>query len=311
VAIPLRSRLRGIAVSNSHRTAFTMFIKLSTICITGFALAVLSGCASMPRLFSEKVKFTTVDNPATEVICLWEPSEGKTPDGKPARGFEGTLLFFDAARTRPVGVHGEVMVTVHDDYSTREDWNRPIAEFTFSSEEWDRFQSGGTFGTSYRIFIPYTRKHPYQVKTSLSVKFVPEDGSPEFYSRLSHVVLPGPLRDGINPDLKANADLRDRSPENLQNYMAETWTTEQRKPRIDTIHSWNPGQSNTAGPIQYSSHEVTHGKPTGAVLQLSGSAAGADAESWGSTPPALFHSAEETLEPIAEPSQRRFKLSSE
>ncbi|MDB4786480.1 MAG: hypothetical protein P8M30_02545 [Planctomycetaceae bacterium] len=286
---------------------------MQTFCYLSFVLAVMSGCASMPGLFGEKVKFTTIDNPATEVICLWEPSEGKAPDGKPSRGFEGTLLFFDSKRSNPVGVHGEVTISVHDDYGVREDWNKPISEFTFSTEEWDQFISRSTFGTSYRIFIPYTRKHPFQVKTSLSVKFVPDTDGSEFYSKMSHVVLPGPLREGVNPDLAFNAELRDRSPENLQQFVAESLTAEQKKPRIDTIHSWNPGQLSAASQstnlVQLSNHQVTHGQPKGEILRLSESETGADAESWGSTPPALFSSTEESLERDQEPVRRRYKLS--
>ena len=126
---------------------------------------------------------------------------------------------------------------------------------------------------------------------------------------MSHVVLPGPLRERVNADLSANAKLRDRSPENLQQFVAEALTAEQKKPRVDTIHSWKTGQSFSAGQDQYANQEVTFGKPTGAILQVSGSATGADAESWGSIPPALFQSTESDTEPLAEPVRRRYKLS--
>jgi hypothetical protein len=129
---------------------------------------------------------------------------------------------------------------------------------------------------------------------------------------MSHVVLPGPLREGINPDLNANVELRDRSPENLQRFVAESLTAEQKKPRIDTIHSWNPGQSSLANSdangVQLSNHQVTQGQSTGEILRLSESATGADAASWGSTPPALYSTTEETLKPAEEPARRRFKL---
>ncbi|MBD3675959.1 MAG: hypothetical protein HUJ26_20815 [Planctomycetaceae bacterium] len=272
-----------------------------------FLLTVMSGCASLSNIVGEQVKFANPKKPAVEVICLWEPSEGKTPDGKPARGFEGTLLFFDADRTSPVGVHGEVTVSVFDDYGPRDSWNRPISEFRFTPEEWNHFISRGTFGTSYRIFIPYERKHPYQVKTSLSVKFVPASGGAEFQSRMSHVVLPGPLREGINTTLTTNAELRDRSPENLQKYVSATLTPPTRKPRIDTIHTWNPAQS-SSGDIQLTRYQTTHGTSTGAISRLSESVSGADAESWGSTPPALsFQPETDGTEPV-ERVRRRFKL---
>lgn len=282
---------------------------LKTTCCLGFLLTMMSGCASLTGMFGNDIRFASPQQPAVEVICLWEPSEGKTPDGKPARGFEGTLLFFDSSRTSPVGVHGEVTITVHDDYGPRESWDEPVSEFTFSSEEWDQFLTQSTFGPSYRIFIPYMRKQPYQVNTSISVKFTSATSGRNFQSRTSQVVIPGPIRESVQPSLEAQASLRERSPEQLKQYVAEALTPETRTPRIDTIHSWNPAGSSSGGQIQLSRYQVTHGKPTGEVSQLSESASGADAESWGSTPPAHFTTpGSDDIEQVEQP-RRRFKLS--
>lgn len=281
---------------------------LKTTCCVFLLLTVMSGCASLTGIFEKDVKFATAQRPAVEVICLWEPSEGKTPDGRPARGFEGTMLFFDRERTTPVAVHGEVTISVFDDYGPRETWKHPISEFTFSPEEWNTFLSHGTFGTTYRIFIPYMRKHPHQVKTSLSVSFVPASEGSALESRLSHVVLPGPLREGISPALAINAEIRDRSPEQLKQYVTESMVPKSQKLQINTIHSWKPGGKTSTGQIQLSNYHDTQGLTTGATSRFSKSASGADAESWGSTPPALsFTSSAEEIDKEEQP-RRRFKL---
>jgi len=280
-----------------------------TICGLGLLLLMTaSGCSSLTGVWGRKVEYATPGKPATEVICLWEPSEGKTPDGKPTRGFEGTLLFFDSSHSTPVGVRGEVTISVYDHYGPQQTWNKPVSEFTFSSEEWQEFLSQGTFGASYRLFIPYMRTHPYQVNTSLAVQFVPESGGPPFESRVSKVVLPGPIRETVQSSLEAQIELRDRSPETLQQFVAKSLRPHQRRARIDTIHSWRTDQNSNTGDIQFSQHQVTHGNPTETVLRLSESASRADAETWGSSPPARSSTSPDISNAEEEQPRRRFKF---
>ena len=269
-------------------------------------------------LVGPKVNFADADRPARDIICMWEPAEGKDPEGKPARGFNGTILFFDRVNTAPVGVHGAVTFYVYDDQGPRESWDKPIAEYSFTSEQWDQFFTIGKLGPCYRIFIPYPRKSPYQVNTSLWVKFKPADGSsPEFYSKRASIVLPGALMEDDRIQILESTETRGYVPEKMQEIVAATFSenadNNHRDPRIQTIHRWDPAQPAgvlETSQIKLTNHQVTHGESAGANAALSASAPGAAAESWGSTPPALSSHSETAAESGSEPARphKRFKL---
>jgi hypothetical protein len=286
-----------------------MFSRLLFTTFCCFALVVVSGCAALPvgGLIGEKVEFADARNPAAEIVCLWESGKGNTSDGKPSRGFNGTILFFDRAHAAPIGVHGKLTFYLYDDYGPPETWSEPIAEYSFSAEEWQHFFEVGTLGPCYRIFIPYPRQHPYQVNASLWVKYEPADGQPAFYSQKSTVVLAGMFREREQAKVMEIQEIRDRSPDNLQGIVADSLAEEHtptRRTLAETLHRWDVRSQ--ASTIQLMSHEVTQEGPAGAHAGPYESAPGAGAESWGSTPPALSSHSETSGEPPRV--RKRFKL---
>jgi len=293
--------------------------RLLSISLRCCTLVLLTGCSSFSpvSLLGPRVKFADAKHPAKDIICMWEPSEGRDPEGKPARGFEGTILFFDRINSAPVGVHGTLTFYVYDDLGPRESWGKPIAEYSFTPEQWDQFFTFEKLGPCYRIFIPYPRKQPYQVKTSLWVKFEPADGSPAFYSKRTPIVLPGALMEDDRIQILNTAKTRGYSPENMQEIVAAAFDDDapssQQDPRIHTIHRWDPAQPDSVietSQITLPNQKVTHGEPAGANAGLSESAPGAAAESWGSTPPALSSNPERDSQTGDETAStpKRFKL---
>jgi hypothetical protein len=102
-------------------------------------------------------------------------------------------------------------------------------------------------------------------------------------------------------------DNRDHSPEKLQEIVAASFTepagSKPQDPRIQTLHRWETGSRRSG--IQRTNYEVAQGNhPAGAFAGPSESAPGADAESWGSTPPAL----PTTADSVPTKPRQRFKL---
>ena len=189
---------------------------------------LVSGCAGMTESLSEKIplfgpslRYATPDNPAVEVVGLWQPTEGRDAKGMPARGVSGQILFFTARGGEPVAVRGDVKIYLFADVGTAEERKTPIHEFNFSADAWGTHLERGALGPAYSVFIPYTRPETHQVKVSVRVRFTatdsPAGGGPVF-SEAATAILPGPpppeaapvedaafgggLADGLPPEMR-------------------------------------------------------------------------------------------------------------
>lgn len=171
-------------------------------------LPLLAGCSGA-RLFSlpwQKDKIVTADakNPVHRIVCMWEPSEGRRPDGMPARGFAGQILFFTRTSSTPVRVEGDVKIYVFDDQGPNGNPTLPISEFDFvkSSEgdAWNRHLTVTTLGPSYNVFVPYMRRGGHQARCALQVRLVANGDAPIF-SDVATIVLPGPSVQTEDPSL--------------------------------------------------------------------------------------------------------------
>ncbi len=153
-------------------------------------LIVLCGCQSVP--FFSKFHYLEADSrhPVMEVLCVWEPAEGRGVDNAPARGFGGQILCFASGYKEPVKVHGDVRVYVFDDKGVNGDTSLPIHQFDFTADAWNTFLKPSSLGPSYQIFIPYTRKGLDAAACTLRVRLTPE-GGPPVYSRMATVALAG------------------------------------------------------------------------------------------------------------------------
>ena len=163
------------------------------------------GCSSIPMgsMFSshKEIEVASTEHPVYKMVCLWEPSEGQDQNGMPRRGLKGQLMFFTPASELPVAVNGDIKLYQFDNYGPRETWSKPVHEFTFTAEQWNRFLQPGMMGPTYSVFIPYMRSHADQVHVTMQMKYIPRDGGSTLYSHTSSTALPGLLRDDIAVNL--------------------------------------------------------------------------------------------------------------
>lgn len=157
--------------------------------LLGLLLLFSSGCSSL-QLFGPRVVEADAKHPVGEILCIWEAAEGRGLDNHPCRGFGGQILFFAAGRKAPVKVNGDVRVYVFDDEGVNGDPSLPLHQFDFPGAAWNALLRPSNLGTSYQIFIPYTRKGQKQTTCSVRVSFTPEGGLP-IYSKAATVDLPG------------------------------------------------------------------------------------------------------------------------
>lgn len=162
-------------------------------------LAAASGCATSNLLRMDKLAFwnhnklVTADsrNPVADILCIWQPSEGRDPQGVPSRGFGGQILFMTHGSSEPCAVEGDVRIYVFDDQGAREEQIKPIHQYDFTADVWKQHLRMGTLGPSYQVFVPYPRKGFHQARCSLRIRFKPTQG-PAIYSSMAEVILPGP-----------------------------------------------------------------------------------------------------------------------
>ncbi len=155
----------------------------------GLSLLFASGCSSL-QLFGPKVVEADAKHPVGEILCIWEAAEGRGLDNHPCRGFAGQVLFFAAGRKAPVKVNGDVRIYVFDDEGVNGDPALPLHQFDFPAAAWNALLRPSNLGTSYQIFVPYTRKGQNQTTCSVRVSFTPDGGLP-IYSKTATVDLPG------------------------------------------------------------------------------------------------------------------------
>ncbi len=207
-------------------------------CVIG--IGALTGCSSVStlKLWNSKPPRATAANPVTEIVCLWEPTEGQNANGIPSRGFNGQILFFVRGNDSPVLVDGDVTIYEFDDYGPRESWGTPISEIRVPAHEWNSYLVNGMLGPTHTIFVPYPRTHSNNVNCSLRLKFTPSDGSPVVYSRLTSVTLPGRIReDAATSEIVEPA--RTAAPGSEATGLLETRNHQTHDPRFATIHRWN------------------------------------------------------------------------
>ncbi|GIX03298.1 MAG: hypothetical protein KatS3mg113_0304 [Planctomycetaceae bacterium] len=153
----------------------------------------VSGCTLFPKQLWRSVPEANLKNPVVKILCLWEPSEGRDPQGMPCRGFAGQVLFLGNKGGLPVQVHGEVSIYVFDDHGTLEEQAKPVHVFVFNEDAWNRHMKVSTFGPSYYVFVPYTRPGGYEAVCSVRVKLSPPDG-PAVFSDAANIPLSGKPR---------------------------------------------------------------------------------------------------------------------
>ena len=139
-------------------------------------LSLTAGCSSLtlPTTLTAAKQASAKPDPdarISQVLTIWQPGEGVGADGLPTRGFAGQILFFAAGNDAPVPVDGTVRIYVFDDQNIGEDAGKPVHVFNFEAAAWPKYRRETKLGTSYHLFIPYTRPGAHQAVCSLRTKF--------------------------------------------------------------------------------------------------------------------------------------------
>lgn len=168
--------------------------------LTAASVLALSGCASGTLLRTpgqlirdpgRLIGRSRTERNIGRIVTLWEPSQGKDPDGRNSRGFAGQILFFGPNGKTGCRVCGKVVISVYDEYDPDADGDPVLLhKFEFGEEAWEAHRGEGTLGHSYSVFVPYTRSHKDQVNCALKVELVQQNGR-TISSQETEVLLPG------------------------------------------------------------------------------------------------------------------------
>ena len=179
----------------------------SRLLILGIVLVAQLGSAGKNLLNwnGKAVPHADASNPVRKIVCIWEPVQGQGIDGLPTRGFAGQIMFFTHESHLPATSDGDVRVTLYHDRGTQEEQVKPLRHFVFPTDAWATHLQESMPGPSYRIFIPYVAKHPWQTTCSLRVRLTAPNGGPVIYSEMVHVRLDGPVEKNSDEQTTAPA----------------------------------------------------------------------------------------------------------
>lgn len=214
-----------------------MSSRLACVLLAGLMISGCGGGKSIRRWFGGPKEFpkATAENPAVEVVSVWQPAEGTGVNGLPSRGFAGQVMFFTRTSPEPVQVNGDVRIYLFDDTGTVEERKKPIHQFDFTPEAWNTHITDGTLGASYNVFIPYTKDNPYQTRCNLRVR-IQQPNKPPVFSEAIAVTLPGPI--------------------------AKTETQKAASPQSFSMTKStvpiNPGREEYEAAVQQASHQFSH-----------------------------------------------------
>lgn len=168
--------------------------------LCGYLLFTSIGCAALHLpLGKDRMQKASARNPVVQIICIWQPSEGRDPNGMPCRGFAGQILFLANRGSLPVQVDGNVRIYLFDDQGSVEEQTKPIHQYDFDSPSWALHLTKGTLGPTYSVFVPYTRRGTYEAQCALRVRLKTSDGS-TIFSDLASIPLDGRTKAGKDSD---------------------------------------------------------------------------------------------------------------
>lgn len=187
-----------------------MKLTLTSPLSSAFLLLLVTGCQSMNLSLpmtgeKDEIPAATKENPAQEVLALWQPGEGRDTKGLPCRGFAGQLFFFQRGSESPVKVEGHVQVYLFDDQGTEDEQAKPLHVYQFLDGTWNQYLTNTNLGPAYQVFIPYPRRGSHQAKCSLRAKYINQEGATVF-SETADLVLIGTKSDGKNESVVAVSD---------------------------------------------------------------------------------------------------------
>ncbi len=154
-------------------------------------ISTLSGCATLKFPWEKRTPVASLKNPVVQVVCLWEPSEGRDPEGKPCRGFAGQIMFIGNQGGTPVAVDGAIRIEEYEDQAGVTEEGEPLHVFEFDARTWKTHLHVGTLGPSYHVFIPYMRKGSHEAHCTLQTFYTPEKHGTPMSSGITQIALGG------------------------------------------------------------------------------------------------------------------------
>ncbi len=254
-------------VPSIRRKGFLMSLTLRTLTgvMFGCLLFTSSGCATLKMPFGkDRMQTATARNPVTQVICIWQPSEGRDSNGMPCRGFAGQILFLAGRNSLPVMVEGDVRIYLFDDQGTDEEQTKPIHQYDFDSGSWSPHLTKGTLGPTYSVFVPYTRRGTYEAKCALRVRLKPAD-EPAVFSDMAMVPLDGRPKKTSDTENQLTSAVESKAADEVVSKTLRRTTTismagETMKPTatgIQTAAAGSPAlRDETPGRVQLANFEV-------------------------------------------------------
>ena len=218
------------------------------------AACLVSGCAET-RLFTsvsetfgwgeKKTLHATAQNPAVEIVCMWQPAQGRGPNGLPVRGLAGQLMFFTRREPTPVIVDGDVRIYLFDNRGTAEQQAKPIHQQDHPAAQWQAYLQNGNVGPSYHLFVPYVPGGHYQVECTVQARFTPREPGRAVYSELASVTLPGTIEEKPPLQLAATSPPAESRPST----MVRSITAADMRAAIERARNV-PAQTAAAAPTQ-------------------------------------------------------------
>ena len=177
-----------------------------TSLLCGGLLLTSVGCATLQLPFGKnQMQKASARNPVTQIICIWQSSEGRDPNGMPCRGFAGQILFLAGRNSLPVQVDGDVRVYLFDDQGTPDEQTKPIHQYDFDPTAWSVHLKKGTLGPTYSVFVPYTRRGTYEAKCALRVRLKTGEQAAVF-SDMASVPLDGRTKKTDDTEVQVPSD---------------------------------------------------------------------------------------------------------
>ena len=243
----------------------SLALRMMTGLLCGCVLLTSVGCATLQLPFGkDRIQKASARNPVVQIICIWQPSEGRDPSGMPCRGFAGQILFLANRGALPVQVEGDVRIYLFDDQGTPEEQTKPMHQYDFDSPSWGRHLTKGTLGPTYSVFVPYTRRGTYEANCALRVR-LKTDGQSAVFSDLASIPLDGRTRKASDADDQApSAEEAKATTEAVSQTMRRTTTIsmngETAKPvaKIGSLpaRSLAARAEEAAGRVQLANYEV-------------------------------------------------------
>lgn len=230
-------------------------IAISLVC--AMAATSLTGCTTFNTVFGKQMPRATASDPVVEIVCLWQPGEGRDPDGLPCKGFLGQIMFLSRSTATPVICEGAVRVYLFDDQGTLEEQIKPLRQFDFDDGSWQIHLTETAFGPTYNVFIPYVRRGVTDANCSLRVRLKNKQGM-QVFSDLTNMSLSGHSRTaGAEAKPISNIDLERQTVEALNGSLRRTTTipTNQSPSAVNVASTAKPPAQPNA--IQLASHEVS------------------------------------------------------